>query len=126
MSYVLVTATEDTDLTSDMEDMSPATQKPRGTGLDILVRQSQKQTGNPGKMTGKQRPLSAKAGSSYASKKNALLLQTLFPKGSLSVKSTETTKKGVADRSPLQGVFSPAATRRQHKEVGKKRNRKSR
>jgi predicted transcriptional regulator len=89
-----ITAAEDTDLTSDMEDMSSATQTPRGTGLDILVRQSQKQTGNPGRMTGKQRPLSAKAGSSYASKKNAPLLQTLFPKGSLSVKSTETSKKG--------------------------------
>jgi hypothetical protein len=77
-----------------MEDSSPETIKPRGTGLDVLVRQSQKHTGHPGKMTGKQRPLSAKAGSSFATKRKATLQQTLYPDGSLSVKRTETPQKG--------------------------------
>jgi hypothetical protein len=94
---------EEINATSDMEGTLPESQKlppqqahpfPRGTGLDILVRPSQKQTGNPGKSTGKQQLRPAKAGNSFASRKKAPSQQTLFPHVRLTVKDTETTQKG--------------------------------
>jgi hypothetical protein len=121
-----ITAAEDIYLPSDMEDMSPATQKPRGTGLDILVRQSQRQTGNPGKMTVSNDLCLRKQEVVMHQKRTHPFYKCSFQKVVCQSKVLRQQRKGVADRSPLQGVLSPAATRRQHKGVGRKKNRKSR
>jgi hypothetical protein len=105
---------EEINATSDMEGMSPESQKlppqqahpfSRGTGLDLLVRPSQKQTGNTGKPTGKQQLRPAKAGNSIASRKKAPSQQTLFPHVRHTVKDTETTQKG---RGNLQSLSRSA------------------